>query len=140
MASRQEFLHNNSCLLCPLLDKRVGDGYVGTAFPFSFGAVSMALAWWLRWGVGGRWVPLTGAARGLGTCGRQGYSLARGRTLPSCPWVLLRAWPVGPRLSPGCGVAFSSDRDRGHRILPGRHSRPAGLSWSQALAQMLVFI
>lgn len=57
MASRQEFLHNNSRLLCLLLDKRVGDGRVGTAFPFSFGAVSVALAWWLRWGGGALGAP-----------------------------------------------------------------------------------
>ena len=43
-----------------MLNKRVENGYVGIAFPLSFGAVSMVLVWWLRWG---GWVPPTGAAR-----------------------------------------------------------------------------
>lgn len=54
---RQEFLHNNSCLLCLLLNKRVGNGYVGIAFLSPVwcrlnGACMVAAV-----GVGGCWVP-----------------------------------------------------------------------------------
>lgn len=51
IASRQEFCTVIHALLCLMLNKRVENGYVGNAFPLSFGAFSMVLAWWLWRGV-----------------------------------------------------------------------------------------
>ena len=77
-----------------MLNKRVENGYVGNAFPLSFGAFSVVLAWWL-WG-GGRWVPQEELLRGLEpVTGRGGDNLACDRHSPSCPQVLLRARPAG---------------------------------------------
>lgn len=119
MASRQEFctIIHACCVFC--LISVWETVMLELPFPFPYlVAVLMALAWWPRWGWG-RWVPPTGAARGLGTCGRRGYSLAQAGH-PALPWVLLEGMAeAGPRLSPGCGVAFSSDRDQGHRISLG---------------------
>ena len=114
-----------------MLNKRVENGYVGIAFPLSFGAVSMVLVWWLRWGGS---VPPTGAAWVWAPAAGGGTAWPVAGHSPSRPGVLLRAWPAGARLSPDRRAAFSSDRDRGRRVLPGRHGHPAGLSWSQALA------
>lgn len=91
--------------------------------------------WCLRGGCGGGgWVPPTGAARvwALAAGGGTAWPVA-GHSL-SRPRLLLRAWPAGARLSPDRGAAFSSDRDWGRRVLPGRHSHLAGPFWSQALA------
>ena len=65
-----------------MLNKRVENGYVGIAFPLSFGAVSMVLVWWLRWG--GLGAPHRSCS-GRGTCGRRGDSLTCGGTLPVPP-------------------------------------------------------